>query len=141
MNGYIALKNITLSGTEYLAGAGIPEDAVLPSRAHALIRNGMIGKIDAAGERGSAQSDVSDTEVYLPILGENGVTELLVNVHDIEKAVIMLQMKQDDAIAAVKNEDSEIALILIDACSKSQTLKKAIRERAAQLNSGNGDVE
>ena len=106
-----------------------------------LIRNGMIGKIDAAGERGSAQSDVSDTEVYLPILGENGVTELLVNVHDIEKAVIMLQMKQDDAIAAVKNEDSEIALILIDACSKSQTLKKAIRERAAQLNSGNGDVE
>lgn len=141
MNGYIALKNVTLSGKEYLAGAGIPEDAVLPSRVHALISSGQIAKITPEETRAEAVDGETVAEVYLPILKENGVMELLTSVRDIEKAVVMLQMKQDDAIAAVKTEDSEIALILVDACSKSQTLKKAVRERAAQLNPGDGDAE
>ena len=141
MNGFIALKNITLSGTEYLAGAPVPADAVLASRVNALIRNGLIGKIDDADAPTGAQDGSSPAEVSLPILEENGVTCLSLSVQDVEKAVIMLQMKQDDAVAAVSREDSEAALILLDACTKSQTLKKAVRERAAQLNFGGGDEE
>ena len=48
MNGYIALKAITLNGTEYAAGDHIPADAVLPSRVSALVRTGTIATINAA---------------------------------------------------------------------------------------------
>jgi len=141
MNGYIALKNITLSGTEYLAGAPVPADAVLASRANALIRNGMIGKIDDADAHTGAQGEISSGEVCLPILLENGVLHLSVSEQDVVKAVTILQMKQDDAVAAVNTETSENALVIIDACSKSQTIKKAVRERAAQLDPEDGDSE
>ena len=141
MNGYIALKNITLSGTEYLAGETVPADAVLASRANALIRNGMIGKIDDAEARTGTQGEISSPEVCLPILLENGVLHLSVSELDVQKAVMILQMKQDDAVAAVNAEVSENALVIIDACSKSQTIKKAVRERSAQLDPGDGDGE
>ena len=44
MNGYILLKNVTLNGVAYEAGAIVPEEAVLPSRVPALLRTGVIAR-------------------------------------------------------------------------------------------------
>ena len=41
---YIALKDLNLSGVRYMAGEDIPEEAVVPNRAAALIRSGYIAK-------------------------------------------------------------------------------------------------
>ena len=132
MNGYIALKNITLSGTEYLAGTPVPADAVLASRANALIRNGMIAEVD--GEE--VLSEEAEFEVVVPVRTDDGVMELSVSAGDIVQAITVLQMKQEEAEAAVAAMESGNALILVDACSKNQTVRKAARARAAILGEG-----
>jgi len=141
MNGYVALKNATYSGVEYLAGSIIPEEAVLPSRVPSLLRTGMIAKAENATE--TPQIDAGDTgtgfEVILPIQTENGSEGLPATSEDMITAVTVLQMKQEDAITAVGTVESENALIIIDACTKTQALKKAVRERAATLTKEDGE--
>lgn len=135
MSGYIALKNVVLSGIGYTAGSTIPADAVLPSRVRSLLRNGTIANAeDGAVGAELAATASNDTEgVVLPIHTENDVLALPVSREDIVKAIEVLQMKQDDAIAAIAEIESEDALIVIDACTKSAQTKKAIKERVAQI--------
>lgn len=135
MSGYIALKNVVLSGIGYTAGSTIPADAVLPSRVRSLLRNGTIANAeDGAVGAELAATASNDTEaVVLPIHTENDVLGLPVSREDIVKAIEVLQMKQDDAIAAIAEIESEDALIVIDACTKSAQTKKAIKERVAQI--------
>ena len=141
MNGYVALKNATFNGVEYLAGSIIPEEAVLPSRVPALLRNKIITKAETASQETQDGSDSPETglEVILPIQTENGVMELSVTSEDIVDAVIILQRKQEDAISGIASIESENALIIIDACTKTQAVKKAVRERVAALQKEDGE--
>ena len=83
----------------------------------------------------------NDTEgVVLPIHTENDVLALPVSREDIVKAIEVLQMKQDDAIAAIAEIESEDALIVIDACTKSAQTKKAIKERVALIAPAGDDT-
>lgn len=142
MSGYIALKNVVLSGIGYTAGSTIPADAVLPSRVRSLFRNGTIANAeDGAVGAELAATASNDTEgVVLPIHTENDVLALPVSREDIVKAIEVLQMKQDDAIAAIAEIESEDALIVIDACTKSAQTKKAIKERVAQIAPAGDDT-
>ena len=136
MNGYIALKNTVFNGIGYTAGSIIPAEAVLPSRVPALLRNGTIAKADEdhAVSAESTQKTTKEVEgIELPIQTENGVLGLPASREDIVKAVEVLQMKTDDLLAAVAEITSEDALIIIDACTKAQNVKKAIRKRVEEL--------
>ena len=146
MNGYIALKTITLSGVEYVEGATIPADAVLPSRVPALIRTKKIARINErpAEAQDTPQNDTNDFGgVNLPIQTENGVLELPASGEDIVKAVEVMQMNADDAAKAVGDIESETALIIIDACESRKTVKAAVKARAEELNAAanTGDDE
>ena len=146
MNGYIALKTITLSGVEYVEGATIPADAVLPSRVPALIRTKKIARINErpAEAQETPQDDTNDFGgVNLPIQTENGVLELPASGEDIVKAVEVMQMNADDAAKAVGDIESETALIIIDACESRKTVKAAVKARAEELNAAanTGDDE
>ena len=146
MNGYIALKTITLSGVEYVEGATIPADAVLPSRVPALIRTKKIARINErpAEAQETPQNDTNDFGgVNLPIQTENGVLELPASGEDIVKAVEVMQMNADDAAKAVGDIESETALIIIDACESRKTVKTAVKARAEELNAAanTGDDE
>lgn len=137
MNGYIALKTITLSGVEYVEGATIPADAVLPSRVPALIRTKKIARINERPTEAqeTPQDDTNDFGgVNLPIQTENGVLELPASGEDIVKAVEVMQMNADDAAKAVGDIESETALIIIDACESRKTVKAAVKARAEELN-------
>jgi len=145
MNGYIALKPITLSGVDYAAGDSIPADAVLPSRVPALIRTKSIAR---ANERPveaqeTPQNDANDFGgVNLPIQTENGVLELPASGEDIVKAVEVMQMNAEDAAKAVGDIESETTLIIIDACESRKTVKTAVKARAEELNAAaEGDDE
>lgn len=145
MNGYIALKSITLSGVAYAAGDSIPADAVLPSRVPALIRTKSIAR---ANERPveaqeTPQNDANDFGgVNLPIQTENGVLELPASGEDIVKAVEVMQMNAEDAAKAVGDIESETTLIIIDACESRKTVKTAVKARAEELNAAaEGDDE
>ncbi|MBQ5545343.1 MAG: hypothetical protein IIU00_06655, partial [Clostridia bacterium] len=72
-------------------------------------------------------------KVNLPILTENGVMELPTETEDIITVVRILQMKKDEAISAIADVASEDALIILDACTKAQDIKKAIREKVKAL--------
>lgn len=137
MNGYIALKPITLSGVDYAAGDSIPADAVLPSRVPALIRTKSIAHINErpAEAQETPQNDANDFGgVNLPIQTENGVLELPASGEDIVKAVELLQMNADDAIQAIKEIESDSVLIIMDACDSRKTVKAAAKARAKELN-------
>lgn len=141
MNGYLVLKNATYNGIGYLAGAIIPEEAVLPSRVPSLLRTGMIAKAENATETQQNGAVATETgfEVFLPIQTENGSEGISVTAEDMITAVSVLQMKQDDAVAAVATVESENALIVVDACTKTMALKKAVRERASALAKDGGE--
>ena len=145
MNGYIALKSITLSGVAYAAGDSIPADAVLPSRVPALIRTKSIARANEhpAEAQKTPQDDANNFGgVNLPIQTEDGVLELPASGEDIVKAVEVMQMNADDAAKAVGDIESETALIIIDACESRKTVKTAVKARAEELNAaaeGDGD--
>ncbi|MBR2896522.1 MAG: hypothetical protein IKC04_01350 [Oscillospiraceae bacterium] len=145
MNGYIALKPITLSGVDYAAGDSIPADAVLPSRVPALIRTKSIARINErpAEAQETPQNDANDFGgVNLPIQTENGVLELPASGEDIVKAVEVMQMNAEDAAKAVGDIESETTLIIIDACESRKTVKTAVKARAEELNAAaEGDDE
>lgn len=143
MNGYIALKAITLNGTEYAAGDHIPADAVLPSRVSALVRTGTIATINAEIPAVGAESPKIRTNevegVDLPIKTEDGVLTLTASCEDIVKAIEVLQMNADDAAAEAATIESDTALIIIDACDSRKTVQKAVKARAEELRDGSED--
>lgn len=143
MNGYIALKAITLNGTEYAAGDHIPADAVLPSRVSALVRTGTIAAINAETPAVGAESpEIRTNEVEgvdLPIKTEDGVLTLTASREDIAKAIEVLQMNADDAAEAAATIESDTALIIIDACDSRKTVQKAVKARAEELRDGSED--
>lgn len=143
MNGYIALKAITLNGTEYAAGDHIPADAVLPSRVSALVRTGTIATINAETTAVGAESpEIRANEVEgvdLPIKTEDGVLTLTASREDIVKAIEVLQMNADDAAAEAATIESDTALIIIDACDSRKTVQKAVKARAEELRDGSED--
>ena len=143
MNGYIALKAITLNGTEYAAGDHIPADAVLPSRVSALVRTGTIATINAETHAVGAESpEIRTNEVEgvdLPIKTEDGVLTLTASREDIVKAIEVLQMNADDAAEAAATIESDTALIIIDACDSRKTVHKAVKARAEELRDGSED--
>lgn len=143
MNGYIALKAITLNGTEYAAGDHIPADAVLPSRVSALVRTGTIAAINAETPAVGAESPeirMNEVEgVDLPIKTEDGVLTLTASREDIVKAIEVLQMNADDAAEAAATIESDTALIIIDACDSRKTVQKAVKARAEELRDGSED--
>lgn len=137
MNGYIALKAITLNGVGYAAGERIPADAVLPSRVPALLRNGTIAKADGetlymSAELAQTAPEV-DEGIEIPIQTENGVLGLFANYEDIVKALETMQMNAEEAEKTIKEIESEDALIILDACDSRKTVKKAAKERAEAL--------
>ncbi len=139
MNGYITLKTAVFNGITYPAGATVPPDAVLPSRVPTLVRNGVIKEIDnpadfpESGSNFPCESVLESIKVNLPIATENGIMELPTETEDIVTVVRILQMKKDEAITAIADVDSEDALIVLDACTKAQDIKKAIREKVRVL--------
>lgn len=143
MNGYIALKAITLNGTEYAAGDHIPADAVLPSRVSALVRTGTIATINAETPAVGAESPEIRTNevdgVDLPIKTEDGVLTLTASREDIVKAIEVLQMNADDAAEAAATIESDTALIIIDACDSRKTVQKAVKARAEELRDRSED--
>lgn len=143
MNGYIALKAITLNGTEYAAGDHIPADAVLPSRVSALVRTGTIATINADTPAvGAELPEIRTNEVEgvdLPIKTEDGVLTLTASREDIVKAIEVLQMNADDAAAEAATIESDTALIIIDACDSRKTVQKAVKARAEELRDGSED--
>jgi len=157
--GYICKKACVLGGVAYSEGDAIPADAVLPSREKVLIKQGLIvpavnvdvlleenkflrAKVaelqKTAGEATeSPRNDEKEQRgIIIPITAKGGLIELEMKPEDIIKAIATLQLNAEEAAKAVGEIDKEEILILIDALNYRKTVKTAILERVAQLETG-----
>ena len=137
MNGYIALKTITLSGVEYAEGSIIPADAVLPSRVPALISTKRIAVLNEDTPKAPEtpqETFLTPAPIVLPITSKNGVLELMATPEDIIEAVVILQLNAEDAVKAIADISRDEILILIDTLESRKTVKTAVAARAEALN-------
>ena len=157
--GYICKKACVLGGVAYSEGDAIPADAVLPSREKVLIKQGLIvpavnvdvlleenrflrAKVEefqeTAGE--APESPRNDEKeqggIIIPITAKGGLIELKMTPEDIIKAIATLQLNAEEAAKEVGKIDKEETLILIDALETRKTVKTAILERVAQMETG-----
>lgn len=132
-NGYIAMRTVNFNGVEYVEGSEIPADAVLPSRIPTLLASKTIVRKETA-KTGDETVDTAEF-VNIPVIKEDGVFSLSVRKDDVAKAIGILQLKKEEAVAAVSQVLSKETLMVVDACTKTLEVKKAIRERVSVLDS------
>ena len=157
--GYICKKACVLGGVAYSEGDAIPAEAVLPSREKVLIKQGLIVpavNVDVLLEENkflrakvaelqktagqAPESPGNDKKepgnIIIPITAKGGLIELEMKPEDIIKAIATLQLNAEEAAKEVGEIDKEEILILIDALDYRKTVKTAILERVAQLETG-----
>ena len=157
--GYICKKACVLGDVAYSEGDAIPADAVLPNREKVLIKQGLIVpavNVDVLLEEnkflrtkvaelqntaGQATESPRNDEkepgnIIIPLTAKGGLIELEMTPEDIIKAIATLQLNAEEAAKAVGEIDKEEILILIDALDYRKTVKTAILERVAQLETG-----
>lgn len=157
--GYICKKACVLGGVAYSEGDAIPAEAVLPSREKVLIKQGLIVpaiNIDSLLEEnkflrakvgelqktaGQAPESPRNDEkeqrgIIIPITAKGGLIELEMKPEDIIKAVATLQLNAEEAAKEVGTINKEEILILIDALDYRKTVKTAILERVAEMETG-----
>ena len=74
--------------------------------------------------------------IIIPITAKGGLIELEMTPEDIIKAIATLQLNAEEAAKEVGKIEKEETLILIDALETRKTVKTAILERVAQMETG-----
>lgn len=107
---YIALKDLNLSGVRYMTGEDIPQEAVVPSRAAALIRSGYIARYeDNSGCHGAGADHVKDIPVHLKKSGE----DIVLRPDEAEIVFVILQENAEDAAVTLAEQDSRNVLEVV----------------------------
>lgn len=107
---YIALKDLNLSGVRYMAGEDIPQEAVVPSRAAALIRSGYIARYeDNSGCHGAGADHAKGIPVHLKKSGE----DIYLHPDEIAAVFLILQENAEDAAATLAEQDSRNVLEVV----------------------------
>ena len=107
---YIALKDLNLSGVRYMAGEGIPKEAVVPSRAAALIRSGYIARHeDDSGCHGAGADHAKGIPVHLKKSGE----DIYLHPDEVAAVFLILQENAEDAAVTLAEQDSRNVLEVV----------------------------
>ena len=143
MNGYICMKAISLSGTQYVPGDAIPAEAVLPGRVLALTRSKYIAEVGdedlAARTPVSPQNRNSEpTPINIPISTAEGLLEAPVSSQTVITAFTILQLSEKDAKAAIADVEDDDALMLMNAVERRKNVLTALKERHETLTEGAG---
>ena len=107
---YIALKDLNLSGVRYMAGEDIPEEAVVPNRAAALIRSGYIAK---HGDKDSAVDADANHARGIPVHMQKSGEDIFLYPDEAEAVFIILQENAEDAAATLAEQNSRNVLEVV----------------------------
>ena len=126
-----AKKPCIFNGHQYFSGDLIPEeDVIAPKLAE---KRGLLSISPEAPDSVSGPF-AGETQVELPVIQENGSTVILVSSQSVSEAVRIMQLGQADALAEVKELQSNDTLIVLDLCISNKTVKAAVRKRAEELS-------
>lgn len=107
---YIALKDLNLSGVRYMAGEDIPQEAVVPNRAAALIRSGYIAiHEDNSGCHEAGADHAQGIPVHLKKSGE----DIYLHPDEVAAVFLILQENAEDAAVTIAEQDSRNVLEVI----------------------------
>lgn len=107
---YIALKDLNLSGMRYMAGETIPEEAVVPGRATALIRSKYI----ARHKNGNCcDAEDADSVKNIPVHLQKSGQDILLRPDEAEVVFIIIQENAEDAAVTLAEQNSQNVLEVI----------------------------
>lgn len=149
MGGFICNKPIMLSGTRYVPGDVIPEEAIESHRVLALTRSGYVVK---GGETALAPEDAQTSilgetvqnPINLPIVTSEGLLTATVSPKSAATAFLIIQNAEAEAKDIIATCDDKEALLLVDAADRRKAVLKAVKDRCAVLTdekAGDADGE
>lgn len=107
---YIALKDLNLSGVRYMAGEDIPGEAVVPSRAAALIRSGYIARYeDNSGCHGAGADHAKGIPVHL----KKSKEDIYLHPDEVAAVFLILQENAEDAAVTLAEQDNRNVLEVV----------------------------
>lgn len=107
---YIALKDLNLSGVRYMAGKDIPEEAVVPNRAAALIRSGYIARYeDNSGCHGAGADHAKGIPVHL----KKSKEDIYLHPDEVAAVFLILQENAEDAAVTLAEQDNRNVLEVV----------------------------
>ena len=139
MDGYVCLKPLKISGTEYQPGNHIPAEEISPSRVRALKQMGYIAEQDAPAltETATDTRDEPEPVFMIPISAESGEgAGILANEESVSAAAVILQMTVEQAGEAIKDTADETALRLVHALDSRKGVKTAAAAKLEELRGG-----
>lgn len=128
---YIALKDINLSGHKYIIGDDIPEEAVVPNRAAALIRNGYIASHD--DKNGDDNADTDNTK-GIPVHLKKSGEDIFLHPDEAEAVFIILQENAEDAATILVEQDSRNVLEVIRELDSRKGVRAAAEASLKELD-------
>lgn len=135
---YITLKDLTLSGVRYLVGESIPEEAVVPTRAAALIRNGYIAIHDDKNSDDNADTDnTKGIPVHLKKSGE----DIFLHPDEAEAVFIILQENAENAATIIVEQDSRNVLEVIRELDSRKGVRAAAEASLKELDKPDESAE
>ena len=133
-----AKRPCIFNGHQYYCGDQIPEEDVLAPK---LAEKRGLLSISPEAPDGASGPFYGETQVELPIIQENGSTVISVSSQSVSEAVRIMQLGQTDALAEIKDLQSNDTLIVLDLCTSNKTVRAAVRKRAEELSEKAEDEE
>lgn len=128
MANYICRKPCSFGGVSYLPGDSIPLEAVLPRRAGALVRLGLIG-MNAVEEQPPMQRE----EIAIPIRTADGETEIVVTPDEVRQVIAARQASAEEALRVAAAMESEDALIMLSVVDSRREILAALQPRIERI--------
>lgn len=122
---YVALKDLNLSGVRYMIGEMVPEEAVVPNRAAALIRSGYIAKHEDKNGDGTDIANAKSISVHLQKSGK----DIILYPDEAEAVFTILQESTGAAASLLAQQTSQNVLKVI----RELDGRKGVREAASGL--------
>ena len=127
---YVVQRPLNIAGRRREIGEILRDDEV---QSACVIRSDLVTYVadDAAGAAVEAQE--GEIHINAPIVSKSGTEVISVSAEAICDALLLMQMPQADAIAAIGTATDESMLRIVNACTGNNKIKAAIKERAAEL--------
>ena len=126
-----AKRPCVFNGHQYSSGDIIPEEDVFAPK---LAEKRGLLSISPEAPNSVSGPFSGETQVELPVIQENGSTVILVSPQSVSEAVRIMQLSQADALADIKDLQSNDTLIVLDLCTSNKTIRAAVRKRAEELS-------
>lgn len=145
MGGFICLKSISLSGTQFIPGERIPAESILPSRVLALKRSGYIAEAEredaTTPSKMPQNSDFDNYPIEIPIITSEGLLAATVGSKSVYKALSILQLPDKEAKEEISGTTDDDALMIVNAVEKRKGVLSAVKERHEFLTAEGGDQD